>query len=162
GSGPARIDDEILRAAHSTVVGGEPQDHARDVRRLEAPRQALVLVHLPFTVGRYPQLELPLRHDPAGHHAVDADALAPKLTGQAARESAYGGFGRDVGDAVGLGIHPADRAEVDDRAAAGCTHLRPHRLRRKELVTQVDLHAIFPVVDRNVLDLVAIVVGGVV
>lgn len=90
-----------------------------------------------MAVGRHPEIELPFRHQPPRYHAIDPDAF-------------------------GVGAHPADRAEIDDRAAAGRAHLRRHRLRREELVPQIDLHAILPVVDGDVRDLVAIVIGGVV
>ena len=41
-------------------------------------------------------------------------------------------------------------------------HLRAHRLRGEELVAQVHRHALVPVIDGDILDLVPIVVGGVV
>ena len=41
-------------------------------------------------------------------------------------------------------------------------HLRTHRLRGEELMTKIDLHAVVPILDRDVLDAMAVVVAGVV
>ena len=73
-----------------------------------------------------------------------------------------GGLGGDIGEQSAIADHPGDRAEIDDRAAAGIAHLRPHRLGGEELVAQIDRHALVPIVERDVLDAMAVVIAGIV
>ena len=78
--------------------------------------------------------------------------LTRMRSGPSSRASArvrpvIGRLGGDIGRAVAVADHPGDRAEIDDRAAAGIAHLRPHRLGGEELVAQVDRHAVVPIFD---------------
>src|SRR3954449_7472691 len=86
-SHPAAVDDPHLRGAGAAVVGGEPEDHAGDVGRVELLRQALVTLDGGLGLGRHPVRELALGHDPAGDHAVDADAVGAELAGERARQA---------------------------------------------------------------------------
>ena len=57
---------------------------------------------------------------------------------------------------------PGDRAEIDDHARTLLAHRRNHRLGAEELVLEVHLEAIVPIVLGDVVEGVAVVVGGVV
>ncbi len=57
---------------------------------------------------------------------------------------------------------PRDRTEVQDHATAGRLHARRNGLGAEKLVAQVDGDAVVPVLRRDVLDFVAVIVGRVV
>src|SRR5207249_8768512 len=54
------------------------------------------------------------------------------------------------------------RTDVQDRTAANSLHARRHRLRAKELMAQVDRHALVPVLRAHLRSLVTVVIGGIV
>src|SRR5437764_9503271 len=76
---PAAIDNEILRGAHTTVVGSKEQYHAGDVGRVEPVGKALTLIDLAIAFRREPQFHLALRHHPARQDAIDPDLFRPEF-----------------------------------------------------------------------------------
>ena len=79
---PAAIDDVILVGAGAAVVGGEEEDDAGDVVRHELALKALALHDFGLTVGRQPQILLPLGHDPSGQDGIGPHAVRPKIAGE--------------------------------------------------------------------------------
>ena len=79
---PAAIDDVILVGAGAAVVGGEEEDDAGDVVRHELALKALALHDFGLTVGRQPQILLPLGHDPSGQDGIDPHVVRPKIAGE--------------------------------------------------------------------------------
>ena len=122
--------------------------------------------HWPRAIGRAgvvePEVELLFGHDPARHERVDADVELAEVARQAARQPLHRRLGRGVEWQAALLEQPADRAEVDDRAAAGRLHAGGDGLRSEELVLEVDRDARVPALGRGLVDAVALVVGGVV
>ena len=144
------------------VVGSKEQRHARDIHRVEAAGQRLLLIDQAVGGLVDPVGQLPLGHDPAGDQRVDADAVLADVAGERAGQAVHGGLGRGVGGEVAGEDHPADRAEIDDRALLGGDHAGQHRLGGKEGVLGVDGDRLVPELGRHLFPLVAEVVGGVV
>ena len=118
---------------------------------------------LPLALGRQPHADFcrSVMIQPG------AMQLTRMLSGPKSRAServrpSDGGLGGRVGRHAALADHPAGRAEVDDRAAAGLLHHRVDRLGGEELVPQVHRHALVPVFGRHGVEGVAVVAGGVV
>ncbi len=114
---------------------------------------------LPF--GRVPFL-LARRLDVARNDAGDADIVGAEV----ARERPRQAFDRRLAGLVehqpGQPEVPADRAQIDDRAAAVRAHPRHHRLGAEELVLEVHVEPVVPIFLGDLIDVVAVVVGGIV
>ena len=90
------------------------------------------------------------------------DRIPPDFAREAAGQSLDCRLGDLVDREVGHAEMPADRAEVDDRPLACGAHRRDDGLGGEELVPQVDRDPFVPIGRGNILELVAIIIGGVV
>ncbi len=97
----------------------------------------------------------------AGHDSVHADILAAQIAREAAGQPLDRGLAGLVEDQVVQTQMPADRPEVQDRAAparfiAGITACA------QELVTQIDVQPLVPIGRGDLVDAVAIVISRIV
>src|SRR5690606_38745201 len=158
---PPCIDEIFVSRAHPRVVGGEEQHQRGDVGRLDPPVHALC-GHQLFLVGRGVPPRLPRSRDAAGDDRRHADVVTPQLAREAAGQAFDPGLGGLVSDQVAQPEVPGDRAEVEDHPAARSAHRRDHGLAHEEQVAEVGRDPLVPVLGRDVLDRVTVVVGGVV
>ena len=100
--------------------------------------------------------------DRARRDRVDADVVGPEFARERIGETDHAGLGGRVGDEVRAAEHPGDRGKIDDGAVAELLHVRMHRLRREELVLQVDVHRAVPRLRSDLAHPLAGIVGGVV
>src|SRR5690606_29526103 len=158
---PPCIDEIFVPRAHPRIVGGEEQRQRGDVGRLDPPVHAL-RGHQLFLVGRSIPPRLSRSRDAARDDRRHADVVAPELAREAAGQALDPGLSGLVSDQVAQPEVPGDRAEVEYHATARGLHRRHHGLAHEEQVAEVGRDALVPVLGRDVLDRVAVVVGGVV
>ena len=79
-------------------VGGQKQGHTRDMRGVQPELQRLLIEEFLVHLRRRPKLRLSLRHDGAGHDAVDADAGGAEFARQRLRHAVDRGLGGGVAD----------------------------------------------------------------
>ena len=161
-SAPPGVDEIFVTGDQPRIVRGEEQDHRGNVSGTRRLLQALRVDDLGLALGRVP-LQLARRADVAGNDAVDADIVAARGRARA-RGSGLRSRPCRSGRARSSGRRevPADRAEVDDHAAALAAHARNHRLRAEELVLEVHVETIVPIVLGDLVEIVAVVIGGIV
>src|SRR5262249_61187205 len=94
-SDPAAVDDVALARTRRAVVGGEEEHDARDVLREELALQTLAPDPLLLALGREPELDLALGHDPAGHDRVHADVHGAEVSGERAGQPGDSGLGAE-------------------------------------------------------------------
>ena len=129
----------------------------RDVGAHQPPAQALVALQLAFALFVQPQAHLALGHDPARHHAIDADVVAAQFAGQHPGETQHRRLAARIDRITGALDLPAHRTQVDDRTAAPRAHAGQHRLRREKMRPEVDRHPLVEIRRRHVLDRVPVV-----
>src|SRR5690606_1021909 len=101
-------------------------------------------------------------HGPAGDDGIDANAMLAEVLRQRAGHAMHGGLVAGIGGQFAEHDHPAYRAEIDDRAAAGGDHAGRYRLGGEEVMPEVDCDTRVPEFGRHILDPVTLVVGSVV
>src|SRR6185437_9656094 len=132
GSCPAGIDDDLLGGEHGAVIRRQKERESRDVVRPNEAFEILVGENDLLLLRRDPEAQLALGHDATGAQRIHADAVHAEVARQTAGEPVDGGLGGGIDGQVRSADTPADRAEVDDRAAAELAHLRGDRLGREE------------------------------
>jgi hypothetical protein len=122
-----------------------------------------LVAHQPLLgLGRQPEVDLALGHDPARDHRVHPDPERAEIARHAFGQPLGRRLGGRVGGHAAAVAVPGDRAEVDNRAAARRLHRRGDGLDREELVADIGGLALVPVFGGHILPRVALVVGGVV
>ena len=158
----AAVYQEALRGARAAVVRGQEQHHLRELVGVDAPLQRLVAQRALLAFGRPPFRQLPFGRDPARKHAVHPDVVRAERPRHRPRQPLDARLrDRVAGEEVFLHVIAA-AADVDDRAAAARDHAGRDRLDGEEVVAQVGVEAVVPVLGRHRLPRVAIVAGGVV
>ena len=159
---PSGVHPVVVRGAEARVVRSEEQRHRGDVERLDAPVEALRrrrsrprlrdcticcwrgVWTLPGTIV--------LTRMPSRPTSRARLRVSPSIAALATWYTARSAIPRCQLIEPRLTIEPPP---------AGA-HRRNHRLGGEELVLEVDRHALVPIGRRDVLELVAIIVGGVV
>ena len=160
-SAPAGV-DEIFVAGHSArIVRREEGDERRDILWLEPAVNALGIDDLGFSFHSVP-LHLARRSNIAWNDAIHTDTVPAKVAGEGSREALDRSFAGLVEDEVRQCEVPADRPKIDDGSAAAGAHARDYRLRTEKLVLQVHCEPVVPIIFRDIVELVAVVVCGIV
>src|SRR6185437_1271789 len=124
--------------------------------------EALLAKYARFLVRRVPQARLPRSAHGPRNDAGHPDAVAPELARHRARHALDPGLRGLVDREPGESEVPRHRAEIDDGAATRGLHAGRHGLRAEEKMPQVHGEAVLPVLGRDFLEAVPVVVGGVV
>ena len=161
-SSPARIDEIFVAGDQPRVVRCKEQHHCRNVARGQAGPSGIARRRSRPRLRRVP-FHLPWRPDVAWNNTVDADIVWTR--------------GRAQATASVLRSQPcrSDRAQARGRARCQLIeprltiapppllpHSRDHRLGAKEIVLEVHVETVVPIVLGHFVDVVAIVICGIV
>jgi hypothetical protein len=159
---PAAVHHPQLRRAHPAVVRRQPQHHACEIRPDHFLLQALRLHQIGLGLRRQPQIDLPLRHDPARNDRVDPDFVGRPDRGPCLWSAPRRRLSRSCRRACRRVGVPGDRAEIDDRSAAGARIIGATAWMAKNWCRRLVAMAFVPELDRDVFPVVPLIVGGVV
>ena len=150
-----------MAGAIARIVRRQEHRQRGNIDRHDPPVQTLRGDDLRFAFGRIP-FHLARRFDVARNDGVDADIVAAKVAGQAAGQPLNRRLGGLVQHQFGQSEVPADRPEIQDHTTARALHRRNGCLCGKEQMAQIHRHPLVPIGWRDLLDRVAIIIGGIV
>ena len=107
-------------------------------------------------------MQLPRRPDIARHDACDANVVGAQVARERSRQAFDGRLASLVEYEIRETKVPADRPQIDDGSPALAAHPSDHRLRAEEHVLQVHAETIVPIFLGDIVDRMAIIIGGVV